>query len=108
MIGIQRGKYLGKCLGDPPKDEVEHFIRCPSCGGWLDCRDLGKVFQHEGPLHTERRINRNDGRSARNSNRWQRPAAAPQRAPSSTFCSPRSYLDRKDYAMEASPVLQAL
>ena len=32
MIGIQRGKYLGKCLGDPPKDEAEHFVRCPACG----------------------------------------------------------------------------
>jgi hypothetical protein len=31
-------------LGDPPKDEAEHFIRCPACGGWIDCRDL------EGPL----------------------------------------------------------
>ena len=50
MIGIQRGKYLGKRLGDPPKNEAEHFIRCPACGGWIDCRDLGQVFQHEGPL----------------------------------------------------------
>ena len=50
MIGIQRGKYLGKRLGDPPKNEAEHFIRCPACAGWSDCRDLGQVFQHEGPL----------------------------------------------------------
>ena len=92
MIGIQRGKYLGKCLGDPPKDEVEHFIRCPSCGDWLDCRDLGQVFQHEVRSHTQRRINRNDGRSIRNSNRWRAEQL------------PRP----KDYAMEASPVSQAL
>ena len=25
-------------------------IRCPACGGWIDCRDLGQVFEHEGPL----------------------------------------------------------
>ena len=49
MIGIQRGKYLGKRLGDPPKNEAEHFIRCPACAGGIDCRDLGQVFQHEGP-----------------------------------------------------------
>jgi hypothetical protein len=20
-----------------PKDEAEHFIKCPTCGGWIDC-----------------------------------------------------------------------
>ena len=25
-------------------------IRCPACGGWIDCRDLAQVFEHEGPL----------------------------------------------------------
>jgi len=40
-----------KRLGDPPKDEAEHFMRCPACGGGMDCRDLGQVlFEHEGPL----------------------------------------------------------
>jgi hypothetical protein len=33
MIGIQRGRYLGTRLGDPPSNDVEHFIRCPDCGG---------------------------------------------------------------------------
>jgi len=37
-------------VGDPPKDEAEHFIRCPACGGWIDCRDLAQVVEHEGPL----------------------------------------------------------
>jgi hypothetical protein len=37
-------------LGDPAKSETEHFIRCPACGGWIECRDLGQVFEHEGPL----------------------------------------------------------
>jgi hypothetical protein len=50
---IPRGHYVGKRLGDPPADEAEHFIRCPACGGWIDCRDLGQVFEHAGPLpHT--------------------------------------------------------
>jgi uncharacterized C2H2 Zn-finger protein len=50
VTNVPRGKYLGKRIGDPPKDEAEHFIRCPACGGWVDCRDLGQVFEHEGPL----------------------------------------------------------
>jgi CRISPR/Cas system type I-B associated protein Csh2 (Cas7 group RAMP superfamily) len=50
MIATPRGKYFGKRLGDPPKDEAEHFIRCQACDGWIDCRDLGQVFDNEGPL----------------------------------------------------------
>lgn len=50
MIDIPRGKYKGERLGGPPKDEAEHFIKCEACGGWIDCRDLGSVFAHEGPL----------------------------------------------------------
>lgn len=50
MTDIPRGKYIGKRVGDPPVDEAEHFIKCAVCGGWIDCRDLGQVFQHEGPL----------------------------------------------------------
>ena len=46
---IPRGRYIGKRVGDPPKSDAEHFIRCPACGGWIDCRDLGQVFEHEGP-----------------------------------------------------------
>ena len=47
---IPRGTYLGRPIGEQPKDEAEHFIKCPACGGWIDCRDLGQVFEHEGPL----------------------------------------------------------
>ena len=36
-----RGKYIGEPLGDRPEDEADHFIRCPACDGWIDCRDLG-------------------------------------------------------------------
>jgi hypothetical protein len=50
VTNVPRGKYLGKRVGDPRKDEAEHFIRCPACGGWIDCRDPGQVFEHEGPL----------------------------------------------------------
>ena len=47
---IQRGKYMGRLISQAPKDEAGHFIRCPACGGWIDCRDLGQLFEHEGPL----------------------------------------------------------
>jgi CRISPR/Cas system type I-B associated protein Csh2 (Cas7 group RAMP superfamily) len=47
---IPRGKYIGKRVGQPATAEAEHFIRCPACDGWIDCRDLGQVFEHEGPL----------------------------------------------------------
>ena len=47
-MNLPRGKYIGKRVGLPATDEAEHFIRCPACGGWIDCRDLNKVFEHEG------------------------------------------------------------
>ena len=47
---IARAKYIGKRLGVPPASEAEHFIRCPACDGWIDCRDLAQVFEHEGAL----------------------------------------------------------
>jgi hypothetical protein len=25
------------------------FHKIPGCGGWIDCRDLAQVFEHEGP-----------------------------------------------------------
>ena len=45
-LGIPRARNLGNRLGDPPAGE--HFIRCPACGGLIDCRDLGQVFEHQG------------------------------------------------------------
>jgi hypothetical protein len=47
---IPRRKYIGSPLGAAPKDETEHFVRWPTCVGWIDCRDLGQVFEHKGPL----------------------------------------------------------
>lgn len=48
MTGVPRGKYEGQSQDDP--DDAEHHIPCPACGGLIDCRDLGAVFDHEGPL----------------------------------------------------------
>jgi hypothetical protein len=47
---IPRGTYIGRPVGEPPKDEAEHYIRCPGCGGWIDCRDLGQALAHAGDL----------------------------------------------------------
>jgi hypothetical protein len=60
MIAIPRGRYLGKRLGDPPESEAEHFIRCPACSGWIDCRDLGQVFELRVRCRTRHRISRNN------------------------------------------------
>ena len=46
-MDIPRGKYVGTPQGEPPKDEAEHFYQCEECGGWVDKRDLGSVFDHE-------------------------------------------------------------
>jgi hypothetical protein len=46
---IPRGSIIGKPLY-PVASEAEHFIKCAACGGWVNCRDLGIVFEHEGPL----------------------------------------------------------
>ena len=43
---IPRGTYKGERVGKPLTDEAEHFIRCPACDGWIDCRDLACVFEH--------------------------------------------------------------
>ena len=41
----------GKPLGWTPRDEREHFIRCPVCGQMLDMRYLGEVLDH---LHSRK------------------------------------------------------
>ena len=50
IIEFPRRKYVGRRVGDPLKEEAEHFYRCAACGRWVDYRDLSKVFDHEGPL----------------------------------------------------------
>jgi hypothetical protein len=47
---IPRGTYSGTPIGEQPKDEAEHHIRCPAVAAEIDCRDLGHVLSHEGPL----------------------------------------------------------
>jgi hypothetical protein len=47
---IPRGQFIGQCVSHPERSEADHFIKCESCGGMIDCRDLGAVFAHEGPL----------------------------------------------------------
>jgi len=64
MIDAPRGRYIGKLVGARPKDEAEHFIKCPTCGGWIDCRDLGQVFEPEGPLPHPAQDRRNDHEKA--------------------------------------------
>ena len=43
-------KIIGKRIDKEVVDESEHFIRCGLCNGLIDCRDLGQVLSHEGPL----------------------------------------------------------
>jgi hypothetical protein len=50
IIEFPRGRYSSRRMGDPPKREAEYFYRCPVRSGWVDCRELGQVFDHEGPL----------------------------------------------------------
>ena len=33
-------------LNSVPEEEREHFIFCPDCRIYIDCRDLGEVFDH--------------------------------------------------------------
>jgi hypothetical protein len=49
MDRLPRGKDLGEPVV-PVIDEAEHFMRCPECGGWIDCRDLGAVLEHDAPM----------------------------------------------------------
>ena len=61
MTQIPRGKYRGKRDGAEPKDKAQHFMRCPVCGGMIDMRDLGQVFEHEGHCRIRHDIASNDG-----------------------------------------------
>jgi hypothetical protein len=47
---IPLGKYIGRRIDRDPKNKGAHFIKCQTCGGWIDMRDLGEVLAHEGPL----------------------------------------------------------
>ncbi len=43
-LTIPRGKYIGRPI---EAAEADHFYRCKACGAWIDCRDLGQVFEYE-------------------------------------------------------------
>jgi hypothetical protein len=40
--------YPHQVIGRPPiETEAGHFIHCPCCGTWIDCRSLGELLEHE-------------------------------------------------------------
>jgi hypothetical protein len=40
--------YAYQVLSGPPiETEADHFLRCPTCGTWLNCRRLGDLLDHE-------------------------------------------------------------
>ena len=41
---------MGKRVGAEPESESDHYMKCPTCGGYFDMRDLAQVLEHEGPL----------------------------------------------------------
>ena len=47
---LRRGEIIGKRIGGEPESEADHYMKCPTCGGYFDMRDLGQVFEHDGPL----------------------------------------------------------
>ena len=47
---IPHGRYRVEAVERLPDSERAHFLRCPDCQGWIDCRNLGWVCDHIGPL----------------------------------------------------------
>jgi hypothetical protein len=47
---LRRGEIIGKRVGGEPADEAEHSSKCPTCGSYVDMRDLAQVLEHEEPL----------------------------------------------------------
>jgi hypothetical protein len=47
MSDNPRQPIIGKPVDGKPADDG---YRCQLCGEWIDCRDLGTVLAHEGPL----------------------------------------------------------
>ncbi len=40
-----------KRISSDIEDEQQHFMKCNSCGQFLDMRDLAEVIHHEEPCH---------------------------------------------------------
>jgi hypothetical protein len=49
-LEVHRGTIIGQRVGGEPANEAEHFVKCPSCGGTFDKRDLAQFLAHSGPL----------------------------------------------------------
>lgn len=47
---LRRGEIIGQRVGGELKSEAEHYIKCPTCGTYVDMRDLAQVLEHDGPL----------------------------------------------------------
>lgn len=39
----------GALVGIDPVNEAAHYFKCEECGHMVDMRNLGEVFEHEGP-----------------------------------------------------------
>jgi hypothetical protein len=55
MVDLPRGSILGReedpLTGKPANtEEADSFVKCPACGGMIDCRDLAIVLEHLKPL----------------------------------------------------------
>ena len=92
MTDVPRGKYIGNWLSASPGDEADHFIRCPVCDGWIDCRDLLRSSSMKARSHTC------TGSTAMRGAQFELRIDG----------TPRSYRDRKDYAMEAARLVLLL
>ena len=42
---------VGEPIDGEPRDETDHFIRCPACGQMIDLWDFAQVLHHEEPGH---------------------------------------------------------
>ena len=47
---VPRGKYPGAVSAILRSTRPSISLGDPACNGWIDCRDLGQVFEHEGLL----------------------------------------------------------
>jgi hypothetical protein len=54
---IPRGKYKGRRVGTIPKDESEHFMQCPLCGGWFGTWGKYSSIRVRYPIRPEMRCN---------------------------------------------------
>ena len=87
-MNIRRGEIIGRRVGEQPKEDAEHFILCPACNGWIDCRDLCQVREHAGPLPNPRQGSdelKRDGPMARKKSKPSRATRPAERAGFATW-----------------------